>query len=51
MSPSGGTGWKYTFRGDGSVESFWYLTGVIGLDVPGASQTEWGSYEIFGDTL
>ncbi len=48
---SGGTGWQYSFRDDGSVKSFWYLTGVVGLDVADANQEEWGSYEIFGDAL
>ena len=48
---SGGTGWKYQFHEGGAVDSFWYLTGIIGLDLANTSQQEWGTYEVFGDTL
>lgn len=45
----GSTGWSYTFHPDGSVESFWFMTGDYGIDmVADLSETEWGSYEVFG---
>lgn len=47
-----GTGWSYTFREDGRLESFWYLTGGHAItSIASFSSTEWGFYEVYGDEV
>ena len=41
--------WSYTFMEDGSIKYDWYMSGGYGLDmIASCSDTEWGSYEVYG---